>query len=109
MGRKISGTKNELLVRRARALPRVHVQNGLMRSGDREIALSMMYMDDPDRTFLLSLLPSAKVRRIREELALQQRLKITYNQYVKAISALTKNLESGRGGGSIRSYIRPVR
>lgn len=105
----ISGTPNEQLVRRARALPRVRVQNGLMRAGDREIALSMMYMDDRDRTFFFSLLPAAKVKRIREELTLQQRLKITYDQYRKAITALTEAIGSERGGGSIKSYIRPTR
>ncbi len=109
MPRNIPGTPNEQLVRRARALPKVRVQNRLMRAGDREIALSMMYMEDSDRTFFFSLLPAVKVKRIREELALQQRLKITYDQYKKAITALTETIGMERGGDSIRSYIRPVR
>lgn len=109
MTRKSPGTPNELLVRRARSLPRVRVQNGLMRSGDREIALSMMYMEDVDRSFLFSLLPAAKVKRVREELALQRRLKITYDQYRTAIAALTENIASDRGRGSMKSYIRPAR
>ena len=109
MARNIPGTPNEQLIRRARALPKVRVQNGLMRSGDREIALSMMYMEDSDRANFFSLLPAAKVKRIREELSLQQRLKITYDQYRKAITALTETLGSDRGGESIKSYIRPAR
>jgi len=109
MARNIPGTPNELLVRRARSLPPVRVQNGLMRSGDREIALSMMYMEDGDRSFLFSLLPEAKVKRVREELTLQKRLKITYDQYRKAIATLTESIASDRGGGSMKSYIRPVR
>ena len=77
MARNIPDTPNELLLRRARTLPRVRVQNSLMRAGDREIALSMMYMEDRDRGFLFSLLPAAKARRVREELTLQGRLKVT--------------------------------
>jgi hypothetical protein len=102
-------TPNERLIHRARGLPKVRVQNGLMRSGDREIALSMMYMEDSDRAYFFSFLPAAKAKRIREELSLQQRLKITYDQYKKAITALTENLGNDRGGDSIKSYIRPAR
>ena len=77
--------------------------------GVRAEAGAMMYMEDSDRTFFFSLLPRAKVNRIREELALQQRLKITYNQYKLAVEQVTEKLGSDRGGGSMKSYLRPTR
>ncbi len=90
-------------------MQKVVVQNRLMRSCDRQIALSMMFMAEDDRAFLLSLLPAAKVRRIREELQLQNRLKITYDQYKKAVTALIEGVMSDRAGDSVRSYLRPLR
>ena len=101
-------TPNNRLVQQVRSLPRVLAQNSLMRAGDREIALAMMYMEDADRAFFFSLLPAAKVKRIQEELVLQQRLKITYDQYKKAVEQVTASLGSKRGGDSIKSYIRPT-
>jgi hypothetical protein len=106
-----SGTNspNDILVRRIRSLPKVTVQNGLMRSGDRLIALSMMFMTDSDKEFLLSLLPVAKVRRIREELQLQRRLKITYEQYKKAVKTIYEGVTREGGSDSTKSYLRPLR
>ncbi len=100
-------TPNELLLGKLRQHPRVRVQNTLMRIGDRPIALGMMYMEDNDRDFVFSHLPAPKVERIRDELALQKRLKITYDQYRKAVQSLLDALNSETGGDSFRSYIRP--
>ena len=99
---------NDMLVRRIRSLPKVTVQNGLMRSGDRLIALSMMFMAEADKEFLLSLLPLAKVQRIREELLLQRRLKITHDQYKKAVAAVYEGVARDRGSDTARSYLRPL-
>jgi hypothetical protein len=77
-----------------------------MRLGDREIALAMMYMENPDRTALLALLPAAKVRRIREEMALHRRLAIRHEQYLAAIERVLEGLADGAPGG-FRSYLRP--
>ncbi|MBT3275300.1 MAG: hypothetical protein HN368_19250 [Spirochaetales bacterium] len=92
-----------------KALPKVKVQNCLMRIGDRAIALAMMYMEDPDRGYIFTLLPAPKAERIREELALHNRLKITYEQYQAGITVLIDGLDRERGGGTFRSYIRPSR
>ncbi len=59
---------NDRLAAALRALPPVEAQNRLMRLGDREIALSMMYMKMKDRGALLALLPAPKARRIADEL-----------------------------------------
>ena len=78
-----------------------------MRVSDREIALAMMYMEDRDRGYLFSLLSQKKVSRIREELTLHSRLRITYDQYNKAVSAIIEALESGGKSGQLKSYLRP--
>ena len=98
---------NDILIRKLRAFPKVKVQNSLMRQGDRPITLSMMFMQDQDREFIFSLLPAPKVSRIREELELQGRLKITYDQYRRAVSSLLEGLTRESGGDTLKSYIRP--
>jgi hypothetical protein len=80
-----------------------------MRLTDREIALSMMYMENPDRSYMMALLPPGKVRRIREELALQQRLTIRYDQYVSAVQSVLDGLGDSASGQRFRSYLRPRR
>ncbi len=109
MTQRGANTPNDILVRRLRSLPKVLVQNGLMRTGDRQIALSMMYMRDTERAYVFSLLPHAKVSRIQEELKLQNRLRITYDQYKKAVAAVSEGIARDRGTDSVKSYIRPVR
>jgi DNA-binding transcriptional ArsR family regulator len=91
-----------------RSLPPVAAQNCLMRLGDREIALSMMYMRDRDRAELLALLPDPKARRILAEIALHRRLVIRYDQYVAAVEHVLAGLEE-RSRGAFRSYLRPRR
>ncbi len=103
-----ASTPNQRLVRALRGLPRVDAQNRLMRLGDREIALSMMYMADTDRAALLGLLPQPKIHRISQELALHRRLAIRYDQYTAAVEAVLASLEE-RGRRVFRSYLRPRR
>ena len=45
---------NDDLIKLIKSLPRIKVQNFLMAVPDREIALSMMYMKDSDRNYLLA-------------------------------------------------------
>ncbi len=99
---------NDRLVAALRTLPPVAAQNALMRLGDREIALSMMYMRQRDRGELLALLPDPKARRILAEIRLHQRLVIRYDQYVTAVEHVLAGLEE-RASGAFRSYIRPRR
>jgi hypothetical protein len=101
-------TPNDRLVRALHALPPVEAQNRLLRLGDREIALSMMYMRDRDRGALLGLLPAPKTRRIAEEIALHRRLAIRYDQYVAAVDAVLAALEA-RARTVFSSYLRPRR
>ena len=101
-------TPNDRLLHALNGLPHVEAQNRLMRLGDREIALSMMYMRDRDRVALLALLPAPKARRVAEEIALHRRLVIRYDQYVSAVSAVVAALEA-RARTVFASYLRPHR
>ena len=102
-------TPNDQLLALVRGLTPVERQNRLSRVGDREIALAMRYMRDPDRTMVLSHLPPAKTRRIREELRLHTRLRITYADYLKAVELVSDGISGSRGRGSLGSYLRPHR
>ncbi len=99
---------NDRLVAALRSLPPVAAQNCLMRLGDREIALSMMYMGDRDRADVLELLPEAKTRRVVAEMSLHRRLVIRYDQYVTAVEHVMAGL-GDRSPGAFRSYLRPRR
>lgn len=90
------------------ALAPVEAQNRLMRLGDREIALAMMYMGDRDRGALLALLPRPKAQRVHDEMVLHRRLVIRYDQYVSAVESVLASLKERRQG-PFRSYIRPRR
>ncbi len=99
---------NDRLVATLRALGPVEAQNRLMRLGDREVALSMMYMRDRDRGELLALLPPPKARRVHDEMVLHRRLVIRYDQYVAAVGVVLASLQESRPG-AFRSYLRPRR
>ena len=99
---------NERIVSLIRTLPRVQVQNALMRRSDREIGVAMMQMTDEDREFALAFLPQAKADRVRDEVAYQRRLKITLEQYER-VAQIVVNALTGVGGTgkTSTSYVRP--
>ena len=68
-----------------------------------------MFMQEVDRMRLLAILPAAKSKRINEELALQNRLRITYDQYKIAVSSVLDSLKGGRKTGPLKSYLRPIK
>jgi hypothetical protein len=79
-----------------------------MRIGDREIAMAMMYMQAPERALMLSHLGPEKVRRVREELALHERLAIRYDDYLHAVALVLRNLEvAATRRTALGSYLRP--
>lgn len=97
------------LLQLIRALGRVESQNRLMTASDREIALSMMYLKDHEREEILALLPQKKATRIREELALHNRLRIRYDQYKETIEHLLELLAKSGRRENMKSYLRPFR
>lgn len=84
------------------------MQNILMRISDRELAVSMIYMEKKDITFLLSFLPPVKQNRVKQEQGYVDRLNLRYPQYRTVIDDVILRLK-GMSGDGIRSYIRPRR
>jgi len=101
-------TPDRRLYRLATALPPRDVQNRLMRITDRELAISMLYLDDSERRVMLGFLGRVKRDRVTQELSYVQHLRLRYPQYRRVIEQVIAFL-SGRSDGSVRSYIRPIR
>ena len=102
-------TPNERLLGQLFRMSRVDIQNRLMSTTDREIAISMMYMTDIDRSRLFGFLSKVKSRRIQEELNLHARLSICYKDYLKAIDHVVAKLENTGARSRFQSYLRPRR
>ena len=101
-------TPNSVLIGLTKALSPVQLQNRLMRSGDREIAMAMLYMEDADRERIIGSLGAGKGRRVREELSFQRHVRITYELYRAAVDTLVSTLNRENGSAALRSYIRPT-
>ncbi|NBC29522.1 MAG: hypothetical protein GVY29_05965 [Spirochaetes bacterium] len=97
----------EILARVLKKLPPVVVQNRLMATSDRDVALSLLYFNDEEREPILSAVSTAKKRRIQEEIVLQERLRISRKHYETAVSQLIAALQQNTPRQSQRSYIRP--
>ncbi len=100
---------HEQLLSLIRKLPATEVQNKLMAATDRELALSLMYVQEGDRNFVLSYVGKQKMDRTREELRLQEQVRITYAQYARSIANVIDRLRSAGPRDSMKSYLRPVR
>ncbi|HUX12379.1 MAG TPA: hypothetical protein VMW87_05085 [Spirochaetia bacterium] len=111
------------LLQLVKTLSPVDRQNRLMATPDRELALAMMYMDEPDRKKFLSVVSIAKRRRIEDELRLESHLSIRYEHFRRAMEAVMVRLyhsatsvgDAASPGSSngrpapLRSYLRPRR
>jgi hypothetical protein len=101
-------TPDRRLLKLLRSMPASEVQNRLMRITDREIAVSLLYLVQDERRYVLSFLGGAKRRRVEEEVEYTDRMRIRYPQYRIMIENVIAQL-GGSGGGPLRSYLRPVR
>lgn len=99
----------EILARIVKKLPPVIVQNRLMATSDRDVALALLYFSDEEREPVLSAVSKAKKRRIQEEIVLQERLRISRKHYELAVSRLIAALQQNTAQQSQRSYIRPLK
>ncbi len=91
-----------------RAIPAVDCQNRLMRVSDREIAFSLLFMEERDRDRILSLTGRVKAMRIREEVERIERSRYDYRQYEAATSLVIRAIE-GSTARAAKSYYRPTR
>lgn len=88
---------------------RIKIQNILMKVPDREIAVTIMTMNEMEKELLFSLIGPAKVKRIKEELGYQKKLDIRKDRYLKILNKFLSYFEAGNTQFKNRSYIRPKR
>jgi hypothetical protein len=89
-----------------RILPAVDAQNRLLRLGDKELAISIMYMSEGEQNTVLSLVGAEKSRRVADELQRQTRSRVAKPYYEAAVRTVVRTLE-GASIDAPRSYYRP--
>ena len=96
------------LLRYMRSLTATEIQNRLMRLSDRDIALSVLNIEEEERNFVISFLGKKKRERVTQELSYIRGMRIQYDQYRSAMQRVLDTFRKG-GGSSRRGYIRPIR
>ncbi len=102
-----SGEANAALLDAMRSLPRVQLQNRLMRLAARELAVAMRLMADADRALALEVLPAPMASRVREELSLQRRRRVSPRDYLVFVGHVLASLREEGAPRGLSSYIRP--
>jgi hypothetical protein len=102
-------TPNRKLTDTIRSIPAASLQNALMRISDRDLAISMLYMEDPDRMKIFMAVSKQKEIRVKEELTLNNKRKVTYKHYTLSVQAVISSLINSRTPGKTNSYLRPRR
>lgn len=97
------------LERTIRALPRVQLQNRLMRLAAREIAAAARFISEADQHIVFSALPAALSGRVREEIALMKRRRLSTRDRLVFVRQVLASLRQESVPRSIGSYIRPIR
>jgi hypothetical protein len=95
------------LARLLMILPRIEIQNRLLKVQDRELALAMRDLEDFERSQIYAAVSPAKTRRLREELSVMRRLRVRREDYLTAVSRIIGVLEGRPYTEVLRSYIRP--
>ena len=95
------------LARLLMALPRIEIQNRLLKVSDRELALAMLNLDENERSGIYAAVSPEKIRRLREELSMLRRLRVHREDYLTALARVISVLEGRPYTEVLRSYIRP--
>ena len=90
-------------------LPAAYVQNTLMASTDRNIALALLGCEDAMEKDVLSRVARAKADRVRQELAISERRRVDSGHVRDALALLLHALETSQAPTGRRSYWRPRR
>jgi hypothetical protein len=98
----------EELARTIRSLPRVQLQNRLMRLAAREIAGAVRFVGDADQRLVFSALPVGMAGRVREEIALMKRRRLCGRDRLVFVRQVLASLRQDAAPRSIGSYLRPV-
>jgi hypothetical protein len=100
---------SEELARAIRSLPRVQLQNRLMRLAAREVAAAVRFLSDADRSLVFAALPAGMAARVREEIALLKRRRLSGRDRLVFVGQVLASLRQDTAPRSIGSYLRPVR
>ncbi|WP_319477887.1 FliG C-terminal domain-containing protein [Marispirochaeta aestuarii] len=95
------------LARLLMTLPRIEIQNRLLKVRDRELALAMQNLEESERSRVYAAVSPEKIRRLREELSMLGRLRVHREDYLTALSRVISVLEGRPYTEVLRSYIRP--
>jgi hypothetical protein len=95
------------IVELLKAIPAVDAQNRLLRLGDKELAMSLLYMAEHEQRMVISLLGEAKGKRVSEELDRQLRSRVAAPYYEAAVRTVVRTLE-GAAVDAPKSYYRPA-
>ena len=95
------------IVELLKAIPAVDAQNRLLRLGDKEIAMSLLYMAENEQKTVISLLGESKGRRVWDELERQIRSHVAAPYYEAAVRTVIRTLE-GATVDAPKSYYRPT-
>ncbi len=95
------------IVELLRIIPAVDAQNRLLRLGDKELAMSLLYMAEREQNTVISLLGESKGRRVRDELERQSRSRVAAPYYEAAVRTVVRTLE-GAVVDAPKSYYRPT-
>ena len=95
------------LVELALSLPTARAQNRLMGCADRDLALALGGMERAQAEAVLALVSVAKQQRVREEMALVGRRRVSTDHRHLAIITVLEALERDRLPAGSRSYLRP--
>ncbi|MCX7030814.1 MAG: hypothetical protein NTU62_11940 [Spirochaetes bacterium] len=99
----------EELARTIRSLPRVQLQNRLMRLAVREIAAAVRFLADADQGLVFSALPASMAGRVREEILLLKRRRLSSRDRLVFVRQVLASLQQETAPRSIGSFLRPVR
>ena len=90
-------------------LPAAHVQNKLMASTDRNLALALLGCNDDFEKDVLARIATAKADRVRQELAITERRRVDGEHVRYALRLLIESLETNQTRAGRPSYWRPRR
>ncbi|TVQ21080.1 MAG: hypothetical protein EA382_14070 [Spirochaetaceae bacterium] len=95
------------LSERIELLPGAHVQNKLMATNDRNLALALLGCDDALERSVFDRIAPRKADRVRSELAVIERRHVDPAIVLQAVSRLLDALDSNARADDRSSYWRP--
>lgn len=91
------------------SLDETDLQNVLMRTTDRELAIMLSRSAPGECRIILDSLSHQKRLRVEEEIRFVKRLRLTRDQYSKVMAGIAGTIKDGKRTEGLKSYIRPRR